>query len=235
MPDITEKFLEGFKEFRRREYEGGKNLMKDLVENGQNPEAAIIACVDSRSGPSRVMDVEVGDSFVSRQIGALVPPYDPSRPADPIAAYIQFAVENKKVKDLIVMGHTQCGGMEALVDGSVGGEVGKWVETAKDIVKKTKGKSACKEDILRETERQSVIWSLKNLMTYPPVRNAMKKGELRIHGWLFDMKNGDMLAYDPTKKKFESQLKLPANTSHKHKHAACECGTGAKRRARLTP
>lgn len=205
MPDIINRLLDGFKSFSDDKYrKDPKEAMKKLVEDGQDPDVLVIACSDSRSGPGTIFEADPGEIFVGRHIAALVPPYDPERKGCAVAAEIEYAVNTLHVDHIVVLGHTECGGVKGLVDGLKGGPVGEWMQQADDVLSRTRKKCgpAEPEQIRKTAEKESIAWSVENLMTYPAVQKAVKDGKLKLHGWQFDMAKGSLKAYDPATKDF---------------------------------
>ncbi|TNE32789.1 MAG: carbonic anhydrase [Alphaproteobacteria bacterium] len=220
--DILKKLVKGFEAFRKEHYETNPDKMKDVVENGQRPKALVFSCADSRNSPEMLMGTEPGDIFVGRQIAALVPPYDKDDKDDTIAASVEFAVNTLKVEHIIVMGHTSCGGIQGLVNDLSEGSVGHWVQRAREMKDKVKAKLGDKandhDTLLAEVEKESILWSLENLRKYPAVDAALKEGRLQIHAWQFDMKKGEMNAYNPQTHQFEPVATDVAVEEHDHKH-----------------
>ncbi len=205
MPDIIDRLLDGFKSFSDDKYrKDPREAMKKLVEDGQDPDVLVIACSDSRSGPGTIFQADPGEIFVGRHIAALVPPYDPERKGCAVAAEIEFAIESLQVKHIVVLGHTECGGVKGLVSGLPDGPVGEWMQQADDVLTRTRKKCgpAEPEKIRKTAEKESIAWSVENLMTYPAVKKAVKEGKLQLHGWQFDMAEGSLKAYDPATKEF---------------------------------
>jgi|TARA_R110002124_G_scaffold153923_2_gene320953 carbonic anhydrase len=232
--DILKKLVKGFEAFRKEHYETNPDKMKDVVENGQRPKALIFSCSDSRNGPEMLMGVEPGDIFVGRQIAALIPPHDEKDDDDTIAATIEFAVNTLKVDNIIVMGHTSCGGIKGLVDGVRSGAVGSWIQRAREIKDKVKlrlgDKASDKDLLLAEVEKESVLWSVENLRKYPVVEKALQEGRLQIHAWHFDMQNGVLNAYNPQTHSFEP---LSGADKQKQEHVHDDnCVPFPKKRAR---
>lgn len=200
------KLVDGFNRFRHENYTLNPERMKDLVENGQHPKTLVIACCDSRSCPETLLDTDPGEIFVGRQIAALVPPFDAQDSNDTVAASIEYAVEVLGVEDIVIVGHSSCGGIEGLAKDVDTGAVGQWIQRGREIkerVEKKIGKTAELKKLAPEMERESVVWSLENLRKYPAVDKALKAGTLKIHGWQFDMKNGCLQSYNAKTKKFE--------------------------------
>ncbi len=198
--NVLKKLTDGFEVFRKENYEVNPERMARLIKDGQSPEALVIACSDSRSCPESVFDTEPGDIFVSRHIAALVPPYDASDNDNTIAASIEFAVMTLEVKHIIVVGHTHCGGIQALAQNVQSGAVGSLIQRAREIreiVQQKSDKPLDNADTIKKMELESIIWSFNNLKNYPCVKKAIKNDKLSIHGWQFDMEYGTMLEYAP--------------------------------------
>lgn len=205
--------MAGIKRFRQRFYEENNELMQRLVDKGQAPPALMISCSDSRVDPTLLSDVDPGQLFVVRNVANLVPPYDPAHHFDGAGAAIEYAVRDLKVDHIIVLGHAHCGGIKAML-GAAGGQwperdfIGNWVSMALDASrlqlseKDEQGQPVLASlDRLKNNpalvERASVAGSLKNLMSYPWVRERVEAGTLMLHGWWFDLDTGDLWATEP--------------------------------------
>ena len=205
--------LEGIRRFRTRFYEENSTLMRGLVEQGQSPPALLISCSDSRVDPTLLSDAEPGQLFVVRNVANLVPPYDTTRHYDGAGAAIEYAVRDLKVDHIIVLGHAHCGGIKAML-GAAGGQwpdrdfIGGWVSMALDasrlyLSEKDEHGQPLQASLqrLRENahlvERAAIAGSLKNLLSYPWVRERVEAGTLVLHGWRFDLDTGDLWATEP--------------------------------------
>ncbi len=173
------------------------------------PQALFITCSDSRVVPNLLTNTGPGDLFVVRNIGNFVPPYVADGPYRSVIAAIEYAVSALKVPEIIVCGHTQCGAVEALHKGAEGNEfryVRKWLELGESVKKEAKfiiGKEASEDELMRLTEKLNVLHQIENLMTYSYVKKAVDAGELTLHGWLYDIKTGDIEYYDFDTKAFQ--------------------------------
>ncbi len=201
MPE-RKRLLEGFKTFRKKYYEDS-DWMQQLLKNGTHPDFFVIHCIDPRSGAATVFNTDPGELFGDRVMGALVPPYEEG---NDFAASLSYAIKHKKIKHLIILGHTQCGGIEALVNNTNDKDIAGWMSSAQhafDYAKTIVGIQN-KQALCEETEKQAVIMGLKNLMTYPTVKDAFDKGDITLNGWLFDMKNAAIYGYNTAKSSFEN-------------------------------
>ena len=113
MPFI--KLKQGFKKFHSKYFIEKNDLFETLAKKGQSPEVLMIACSDSRNDPALITECEPGDIFVVRNVAAIVPPYSPDDKYHGTSAAIEFAVKGLKVKDIVVMGHALCGGINELL------------------------------------------------------------------------------------------------------------------------
>ena len=84
---------------------------------GQTPGTLLIGCSDSRVDPAILTDSAPGDLFVVRNVANLVPPYETTGRYHGTSAALEFAVCNLHVHNIIVLGHSHCGGINALLDG----------------------------------------------------------------------------------------------------------------------
>ena len=194
--------LEGFNTFRREQYESSGALMPRLVEEGQSPDYFIISCIDSRSSPAMMFKAQPGIFFGHKAMGAIVRPY---KKGTALAAALQFALIHNKVKEIIVLGHTGCGAIKALVDKIDDEEISSFIDVAQKGLEKAKdccGGVCTYDELLRHAEEQIVLESTQNLKTYPSVQKALSENRVIIRSWLFDMANGVMLDYNQDANKF---------------------------------
>jgi carbonic anhydrase len=208
MPHI-QSLLKGFESFKKRYYDDTE-LMQSLVKEGANPEVFIIHCIDPRSGAGMIFDAQPGTLFGDRVMASLVPPYDPQDTKSDFNASLTYAIAYKEVKDVIVMGHTYCGGIEALVNNIDDPAISGWMRAGEPALIRAKAKVGDTdiEALCRETERQAVTMSMRNLMTYPAVQDAVRAGKLRLQGWIFDMENAQLLGYDVNTGEFATLIHL---------------------------
>lgn len=197
-----EKLVAGFGRFQQRYYQRERQLFEPLVRQGQSPKVMIIACCDSRVDPAIITDCDPGDLFVVRNVANLVPPYETGGSYHGTSAALEFAVRTLRVAHVVVLGHSQCGGIRALVDGTGerGGFIAPWMEiaaSARDAVA-ARLPDASPEEHVCAVEQGGIQVSLANLRTFPWIAQAVERGELRLHGWYFDIKAGALLRYDET-------------------------------------
>ena len=210
---MTEKLIAGYHQFYQHIFTKDSDLYKNLSQ-GQSPETLMIACCDSRVDPAIVTQSKPGDIFTVRNVANLVPPYDGmTHGLNGVKAAIEFAVRALKVKNIIVMGHGKCGGVKALMESdddkiSDFEFIPQWMDIAKEAKSRVHALAhhgENHEQLLHSCEKEVILLSLKNLMTYPWICDAVQQERLELHGWHFSIFNGELLVYDRIKKAFISQ------------------------------
>ncbi|KAI9090089.1 carbonic anhydrase [Phlyctochytrium arcticum] len=207
------KFLSGFQRFHKRFFADNTSLFSNL-QHGQAPKTLLIGCCDSRCDPAIITDCDPGDLFVIRNVANIVPPYIPNDMGTRhgTSAAMEFAIKALKVQSIIVMGHTSCGGIRALLSGSYAGceFIEAWMgiaQQAKDTTLNNFGHLDFDHQA-RVCEQASIICSLENLVSYPWIKDKLSTGEISVNGWFFDFKAGDLLAYNPDTAHFQSLTAL---------------------------
>jgi len=89
---------------------------KRLATEGQRPRAMIISCCDSRVHATSIFGAEQGEFFIHRNIANLVPPYCPDGSQHGTSAAVEYAVTALNVSQLIILGHSNCGGVKGCLD-----------------------------------------------------------------------------------------------------------------------
>lgn len=202
------RLTSGYRRFYLRYFFVRKMLHKELA-TGQSPEALMIACSDSRVDPAILTRAGLGEIFVVRNIANIVPSFDFRNSSCSTSAALEFSVNVLKVKHIIVVGHSQCGGIDALMNGA--GElefVTRWVGTASQVRDNINATlpNASREERQCAAEYASLKLSIQNLMTFPWVAEKVNANELELHAWYFDLKSGHLYRFDTDKQTFECLL-----------------------------
>ncbi len=164
---------------------------------GQRPGAMVLSCCDSRTDPALLFACEPGDIFVNRTIGALVPPHGDGSGAC-MRASTAYAVDSLGVSDIIVLGHTCCGGMKGLVRGAGGTPLDDWLQSGQAVLDEARRRlpGAGADELQAECERLGPVFSARNLLGYPWVARAVAEGRVAVHAWLFDLRTGGLDVWD---------------------------------------
>ena len=203
---LPKSLTEGHFRFRRDVHAKNRGRYLQLAELGQTPTAMVIACCDARVDVSMVFDAEPGALFIVRNVANLVPPYEPAGKYHGTSAAIEFAVQGLKVPNLIVLGHSHCGGVDAYrqkVRDNVTrqGFIGAWLTLLDNL-------EPIESDIFAhgdETafELAAIRSSLANLQTFPFIRKREEDGLLALIGLHFDIGTGELLTLDQATGRFE--------------------------------
>ncbi len=197
---LPSHLLDGYARFRSGRYAAEADRYEKLGAGTQKPKMMIIACCDSRAAPETIFDAGPGEIFVVRNVANLVPAYAPDGKHHSTSAAIEFAVLSLGVKNIIVMGHGRCGGINAIVEGgdplSAGDFIGKWMSDVRDVAAGVRHEHGAHEHLNTLVERASVEHSLANLRTFPWLRTREHKGELGMFGAWFDIGLGELHTYN---------------------------------------
>ena len=183
-----------------------------LAEDGQRPRGMIVSCCDSRVHVSSIFGADAGEFFIHRNIANLVPPFEPDGNRHGTSAAIEFAVTALKVPHLIVIGHSNCGGVagcHAMCSGNApeleekSSFVGRWIDILRPGFERI-DTTADHAEQLRALEREAVLVSLENLMTFPFVVAAVKDGSLSLHGLWNDIAEGGLYQYQAGTRAFDA-------------------------------
>ncbi len=183
--------IAGYRRFRAGTWRDERSRFEELSRLVQKPRALVIACSDSRTDPQMVFNAAPGELFVVRNVANLAPPYGPDDQPLGVSSAIEFAVRALRVREIVVMGHAMCGGIQALLNGApaeVSDFVGQWVRIAEPA--RARAMTAPAEQRQDICEHESVRLSLENLMTFPWIKSAVEAGELRLTGCFFDIRSG---------------------------------------------
>lgn len=192
----TEKILAGIGRFQET-YQENPELFERLATQGQSPEVLAIGCSDSRAPAELITQIEPGDLFVLRNVANIVPPYGTGEMG--VGAVVEYAVLHLHVKHIVVIGHTDCGGIKALdepPDWSREPHLARWVEHARPAQTKVEASGLPQEQRHLATVRENVLLQLEHLRSYDAVREGVGAGTLALHGWLYHLETGGVERYD---------------------------------------
>jgi carbonic anhydrase len=186
-----DRLIEGYRRFRAEVWPAQRARYEALANKGQTPETLVIACSDSRVDPQTVFGAAPGEIFVVRNIAGLVPTYEPDARYHGTSAAIEYAVRVLKVPRVVVLGHAQCGGVQAMVEGAPAEArdfVEPWMSMARSVLHDVDDSHA--PDVLSRCEVEVVRLSLANLMTFPWIAEKVHAGSLALAGFRFEIRTG---------------------------------------------
>ena len=190
-------------------YQDNKAWYRRLAESGQHPRAMVISCCDSRVHVTSIFGADEGEFFIHRNVASLVPPYNPDGERHGTSAAVEYAVTSLGVAHIVVLGHSNCGGVKGCHDMCSGHApeleqkssfVGRWMDILRPGYQRIADLPL--ETQLRELEKQAVLVSLENLMTFPFVAEAVADDRLTVHGLWNNTGEGELEQYDPARAAF---------------------------------
>ncbi len=191
-------------------YSENKAWYRRLADDGQHPRAMVISCCDSRVHVTSIFGADQGEFFIHRNIANLVPPYSPDGDHHGTSAALEYAVTTLKVAHVIVLGHSNCGGVNGCFDMCSGNApeleektsfVGRWMDLLRPGFERV-ADIADPVEQRRALEKQAVLISLENLMTFPFVQQGVKDEMLTLHGLWTDIGEGGLEQYSAETKEF---------------------------------
>ncbi len=206
---------QAYRNWKQNSFPVQAEAFSKLARDGQAPDFMVISCCDSRVLPTDIFCAGPGDMFVHRNIANLVPPYatpckDSCNDTHGTSAALEYGVRALKVSHVLVLGHTQCGGVQGCHDmcksGKTGVEfdlplVGAWLELMRPVYDQMADKYETID--LDEMGRRSVVHSLNNLLTFSFIAEEVATGVLSLHGAWHDFRTGTLLIYNPDTDSFE--------------------------------
>lgn len=211
-----EKLLSGYARFHKHHLEQTDTHYQKLLKQDQKPIAIIIGCCDSRVDPAIILDCDPGDLFVIRNVANLVPPYENDHHYHGTSAALEFGVCNLNIKHIILLGHSECGGIRSLFEKKTSKKmsfISRWMR----LVKIPSARQMKNYEHLSHKEKEelynkkSLMGSLKNLMTFPWIQEKVTNNTLYLHAWYFNLSNGQLEQHDPATKEFKSLLQKKLN------------------------
>jgi carbonic anhydrase len=199
MSSFPETLTDRYWRFKHRHFVPNADHYEELATYGQNPDTMVISCSDSRVDPETIFSAMPGELFIVRNVANLVPPFETGGKYHGVSTAVEFAVMNLRIKHLIVMGHSGCGGIKAALDQSAAIQteaqfISRWMSMLDDarlsvLAAYQNSPQAVRQDAL---EKEGVKQAIKNLRTFPFVSDQEDRGRLSLHGAHFDIKTGTL-------------------------------------------
>ena len=193
------KLIQGLSTFRNKYVSTHWDLLEDLAQ-GQHPRVLFITCSDSRISPNLLTQTDLGDLFIIRNAGNIIPPYGAANGGE--GATVEYALQALNIQQIVVCGHSHCGAMKGLLQiGKLEEEmplVYDWLrhaEATRRLIKENYPDRE-KEELLEITIAENVLVQIDNLKTYPVVRSRLHQDKLKIYAWVYMIETGEVLAYD---------------------------------------
>ena len=197
MENFYRKGLLGYKQFRNKYAQGDNSVMQFLSNYGQQPQLMVVSCCDSRVDPALILQCDPGDLFVVRNVANIIPHYENDVGHHGTSAALEFGICSLEIEDLILLGHSQCGGIMALLDNNGLAQndfISNWVSLIR----------IPNVDVQDPDEyaKLALHQSLQNCLTFPWIKERVAQNKLTIHLWFFDVKKGEILTYSDERQTF---------------------------------
>jgi len=201
LPDYLVQRYNGWK---ATTFSNNKIWYHKLAEDGQHPRAMIISCCDSRVHVTSIFGSDAGEFFIHRNIANLVPPFKKDQDYHGTSAAIEYAVKTLKIPHIVVLGHSTCGGVQTSLDYFSGNNpdlyndsnfVVSWLEILRPSFNKIPKELSLKNKI-KLLEKQTVLTSIENLLTFPFISNALKNETISLHGLWHNIGSGELMYFD---------------------------------------
>uniref|UniRef100_A0ACD5W1W6 Uncharacterized protein n=2 Tax=Avena sativa TaxID=4498 RepID=A0ACD5W1W6_AVESA len=200
--DPVMRLKTGFQRFKTNLFDKHPKLFEPLKKD-QSPKYMVFACADSRVCPTLTLGLHPGEAFTVRNVAGMVPAYQETRHCS-IGSAIEFDVVVLKVEYIVVIGHSCCGGIRELLSLNDEGPnayhfIEDWVKIGLDAKKKVQRENRLLpfDDQCTVLEKEAVNVSLRNLKSYPFVKDRMRKGTLHLIGARYDFVQGSFETWEP--------------------------------------
>lgn len=198
MNEKFEKLLVGYQQFRQKYAVGDQSIMQSLSDKGQQPEVMMLSCSDSRVDPGLILQCDPGELFVVRNVANIVPPYEKDTGHHGTSAGLEFGIRFLKVKYLILLGHSQCGGIQALAQRTTLGD-NDFISSWMSIIDTQSSTPTSIDELAKLSLRQSY----KHCLTFPWINEKVQQKELSIFLWFFDIKSGKLFMYSDKEEDYQ--------------------------------
>jgi carbonic anhydrase len=199
MTHLPEHLIDRYRRFKFRHFAPNQDTYEELASGGQNPDVMVVSCCDSRVDPETIFSAMPGELFVVRNVANLVPPYETTGKFHGVSAALEFAVLNLRVRHIVVMGHSGCGGVRAALDRDAARQtaaefISNWMSMLDDDRERILAEGAGRptSELRLQLEHEAIKTALRNLRTFPCVRTLEGKGRLTLHGAYFDIGSGTL-------------------------------------------
>jgi carbonic anhydrase len=199
MNNPFKKLITGYQQFREKYATGDQSIMQQLAYHGQNPDIMIVACSDSRVDPCVILQSDPGELFIVRNVANIVPPYEKDNKHHGVSAALEFGINHLNVSHLIILGHSQCGGIKALIEHQTT-DTSDFIHNWVSIINKDRFTS----NDVDECARQALHQSYNDCLAFPWIQEKVAANELSIHRCFFDIKHGLVSMYSEESKKYET-------------------------------
>jgi carbonic anhydrase len=199
MSHFPDHLTDRFRRFKYRHFVANQDHYENLALFGQSPDVMVVSCCDSRVDPETIFSAMPGELFVVRNVANLVPPFETTGKYHGVSAALEFAALNLRVKHIVVMGHSGCGGVRACIDHEATRQteaafIRNWMSMLDGPLERLRAERTDLDapGLRVALEHEAVKMSLANLRTFPCIQILEGKGRVALHGAYFDIASGTL-------------------------------------------
>jgi carbonic anhydrase len=210
MKNQMRTLVNGFKRFKREVFPAQRSLFQELTK-GQHPKALFITCSDSRVVPEVITQSQPGDLFICRTVGNQVPPHGEAS-GHGVSSSIEYALQLLGIRQIVICGHTDCGAMHGVLHPEKLHKLPAttaWLrhtDRARAAVMANHSAEGRDGELVCRLAEENVVSQLEHLRSHPAVAEGLKRGDLDMHGWVYQLHSGDVMAYDTSSNRFLSLM-----------------------------
>ncbi|NBX53270.1 MAG: hypothetical protein EBT63_06460 [Proteobacteria bacterium] len=211
MTDLN-RLVSGYRSFKATIFERQRDIIRHLIEQKQKPSTLVISSCDLPISPSEIFSANPGEFFILNNIGGMVPKYK-TEGISGILSALEYAVTNLEVETILVLNNAKCTSTKLIMSDDFVAFKSKMSDTmktwlsiaseARDVVKKQLKDKSIEEQELA-FEKETLVISLNNLLSYPYIKERIAKNKIKILGWQFDIETGTISAFNPQSAMFET-------------------------------
>ncbi len=162
-------------------------IRRQHIAEEQHPLAVVVACSDSRVPPEIILDQGLGDLFIVRLAGNVV--------GNTGLGSIEYAATHLGARCILVMGHYNCGAIQAAIAGGpTESHVSSIMEALAPAVEEARGQEG---DLVENAVRANVRRVCAQLRESEPVlRPLVEEGRVQVYGVVYDLRSGRLTPLD---------------------------------------
>jgi carbonic anhydrase len=200
--NVIDRLGNGVRRFRTEIFPRRRGLFARLAA-AQQPSALFLTCADSRIVPALITHSGPGELFIERNPGNVVPLY--SEDSVGVSASIEYAVSALGTRHIVICGHSDCGAVKGIFAPDAVAHmpaVARWLKHGAAARERLRCEGLDEVAQLRALTELNVRVQMENLLTHPCVRAGLAAGSLTVHGWVYDIETGSVVAHDAASDRF---------------------------------
>jgi carbonic anhydrase len=196
---FPEHLTDRFHRFKYRHFDLHRETYEDLATFGQTPDVMIVSCCDSRCDPEMIFSAKPGELFVVRNVANLIPPFETGGKFHGVSAALEFAALNLRVRHIVVMGHSGCGGIQVALEQGAARQteamfISRWMSMLDDCRLRVMAshQGAAPGLAAAALEKEAIKVSIANLRSFPFIRDMENRGKVALYGAHFEIATGTL-------------------------------------------